>query len=391
MAGVSPNGFEGLLGDLLKAMGGAPAAAWFDAAKGLAVSVVADEQEGYNPDPVARIRLEELTRVVAMHLGEVTGADVESSVEPATRAAWAVAALTSWRSRLEPLVTSSSSPPPITAVDDDAAAAMLAKFASSMGPMFVGLQVGSTAGHLAEHALGSSAFPLPWPTSSHALVVARNVAQFAADWSLDLDAVTAFTVARELCARAVFHHEAIAARVEELLAEATAAQMAAQRSLLERLTEADSPEELSSLLGDPESFVESLSGLEAAAGGPAHDALNAAITALSASFDEIARVVAERVVGDAARLSEAWRRHRTGDSKGVEAAAALFGVDLSRERVDLGAAFVAGVVEREGVGALNRLLTDAASLPTPAEIVAPGLWLARTSLPGLSASGSTEG
>jgi putative hydrolase len=391
MAGVPPNGFEGLLGDLLKAMGGAPAAAWFDAAKGLAVSVVADEQEAYNPDPVARIRLEELARVVAMHLGEVTGAAVESSVEPVTRAAWAVAALTSWRSRLEPLVTSSASPPPITAVDDDAATAMLARFASSMGPMFVGLQVGSTAGHLAEHALGSSAFPLPWPTSSHALVVVRNVAQFAEDWSLDLDAVTAFTVARELCARAVFAHEDLAARVEELLAEATAAQMAAQRSLLERLTEADSPEELSSLLGDPESFVESLSGLEAATGGPAHDALNAAITALSAYFDEVARVVAERVVGDAAQLSEAWRRHRTGDSKGVEAAAALFGVDLSRERVDLGAAFVAGVVEREGIEALHRLYSDPASLPTPAEIVAPGLWLARTSLPELGASGSTEG
>jgi putative hydrolase len=387
MAGVPPNGFEGLLGDLLKAMGGAPAAAWFDAAKGLAVSVVADEQEGHNPDPVARIRLEELARIVSMHVSEVTGAAAEATVEPVTRAAWAIAALTSWRPRLEPLVTSSSSPLPVVDVDDDATTAMLARFTASMGPMFVGLQVGSTAGHLAEHALGSSAFPLPWPTSPHALVVARNVAQFAEDWSLDLDAVTAFTVARELTARVVFAHPHLAARVEELLAEATAAQMSAQRSLLERLTEADSPEELSSLLGDPESFVESLAGLEGATGGPAHDALNAAITALSAYLDEVARVVAARVVGDAAQLAEAWHRHRTGDSKGVEAAAALFGVDLSRERVDLGAAFVAGVVEREGAEALNRLLDDADSLPTPAEIVAPGLWLARTSLPELGAPG----
>ena len=96
-------------------------------------------------------------------------------------------------------------------------------------------------------------------------------------------------------------------------------------------------------------------------------------------------------MGDAAQLAEAWHRHRTGDCKGVEAAAALFGVDLSRERVDLGAAFVAGVVEREGPEALNRLFADAAWLPTPAEIVAPGLWLARTSLPELGAPGPTEG
>jgi putative hydrolase len=389
MAGVPPNGFEGLLGDLLKAMGGAPATAWFDAARGLAVSVVTDEQEGHNPDPVARIRLEELARVVAMHLGEVTGAPVETEIEPVTRAAWAVAALTSWRPRLEPLIAASASPPPLPVEEGDATAAMLARFTASMGPMFVGLQVGSTAGHLAEHALGSSAFPLPWPTADHALVVVRNVEQFASDWSLDVDAVTAFTVARELAARALYAHEPVARRVEALLAEATASQMAAQRSLLERLTEADSPEDLSALLGDPESFVESLAGLEAAAGGPAHDALNAAVTALSAYLDELARVTAARVLGDAARLAEAWHRHRTGDSKGVEAAAALFGVDLTRERVDLGAAFVAGVIERDGLDALGRLLSDPSALPTPAEIVAPGLWLARTSLPSLDDPGAS--
>jgi len=383
MAGVPPNGFEGLLGDLLKAMGGAPATAWFDAAKGLAVSVVTDDQEAYNPDPVVRIRLDELARVVGMHLDEVVGPGVETGIEPVTRVAWSIAALTSWRPRLEPLVVASSTPPPMPVDEGDPTAAMLAQFTSSMGPMFVGLQVGSTAGHLAEHALGSSAFPLPWPAASHALVVVRNVSQFAADWSLDVDAVTAFTVARELAARVVYAHASVASRVEELLAAATAAQMAAQRSLLERLTEADSPESLSALLGDPESFVESLSGLEAAAGGPDRDALNAAVTAIGAYLDELARVVAGRVLGDASRLAEAWYRHRTGESKGVEAAAALFGVDLSRERVDLGAAFVAGVVEREGFDALARLLTDGDALPTPAEIVAPGLWLARTSLPEL--------
>ena len=47
MTGPS-NGFEGLLGDLLKAMGGTPAAAWFDAAKALAVSVVADERPSWS-------------------------------------------------------------------------------------------------------------------------------------------------------------------------------------------------------------------------------------------------------------------------------------------------------------------------------------------------------
>ncbi len=387
---VPPNGFEGLLGDLLKAMGGAPSAAWFDAARALATSVVADDQEAYNPDPVARIRLEELAKVVAMHVGEVTGSTVDPEIEPVTRAAWALAALESWRPRLEPVVASASEQPQLGDLDDDdgdATAVMLTRFAASMGPMFVGLQVGSTAGHLAEIALGSSAFPLPWPAATHALVVPRNMEQFADDWSLERDAVAAFTIARELGARAVFARPETAARVEALLAEATASQMSAQRTLLERLTQADDMEDISGMLGDPEAFLEGLSGLDGLAEGPAHDTLNAAITALTAYLDEVARVVAARVVGDVAQLGEAWHRHRTGDSKGVEAAGSLFGVDLTRERVELGAAFVAGVIEREGFDALARLTASASGLPTPAEIVAPGLWLERTSLPELDAPG----
>jgi putative hydrolase len=386
MTGPS-NGFEGLLGDLLKAMGGTPAAAWFDAAKALAVSVVADEHESYNPDPVARIKLEELARVVSLHVAEVTGDAVDAVVEPVTRAAWGVAALTSWRPRLEPLVASASAQPASSdALDDehaDAATAMLAKFASSMGPMFLGLQVGSTAGHLAERALGSSAFPLPWPDASHALVVVRNLDQFAEDWSLDHDAVAAFTIARELAMRAVYSRPAIASHVEALLDAATAAQMSMQKSLLDRLGDAEGVEDLSRMLGDPEAFVEGLWGHELPEGGRAHDALNAVVTAISAYVDEVASVVAAKILGDAARLAEAWHRHRTGDSKGAEAAAAMFGVDLSKERVDLGAAFIAGVIERDGFDALGRLAASAEGLPTPAEIVAPGLWLARTSLPSL--------
>ena len=384
---VGPNGFEGLLGDLLKAMGGTPATAWYDAAKALAVSVVSDDQEGHNPDPVARIRLEELASIVALHVAEITGAPVGARIEPATRAAWALAALESWRSRLEPLVAAASTPPPLNFEGDDTTGAMLAQFAVSMGPMFVGLQVGSTAGHLAERALGCSAFPLPWPAAPQPLVVVRNLDQFAEDWSLEPDHVAAFTIARELAARAAYSNASVAARVESLLAEATAAQMAAQRSLLDRLTDATDPEDLSALLGDPEHLLEGLSGMDGVGLGVEHDALNAAVTALAASFDEVARVVAGRVVGDAGSIAEAWHRHRTGDSKGDQAAASLFGVDLSRERVEIGAAFVAGVVEREGIDALARLTADGASLPTPAEIVAPGLWLARTSLPELDGPG----
>jgi putative hydrolase len=377
-----PNGFEGLLQDLLKAMGGTPSTAWFEAARALAISVVTDEHEASNLDPVARIRLEELTGVVARHVAEVTGGATETTVEAVTRASWAIAALTSWRPRLEPLVASAAEAPEIPD-GENPSTAMLARFAGAMGPMFLGLQVGSTAGHLAERALGTSAFPLPWPGASGALIVARNVEEFASDWSLDRDAVAVFTIARELTAHAVYARPDVAARVEQLLHAATAAQMAAQRSMLQRLTDSEHPEDLTRLLGDPEEFLDGLPGLDGLAGGPDHDALNAAVTALSAYFDEVARRIGERVVGNVAQLAEAWHRHRVGESKGVENAGALFGLDLSKERVELGRSFVEGVLEREGFEALSRLISSGTALPTPAEIVAPGLWLARTALPEL--------
>ena len=40
-----------------------------------------------------------------------------------------------------------------------------------------------------------------------------------------------------------------------------------------------------------------------------------------------------------------------------------------------------GVVERAGEDGLSRLWTSERELPTPAELDAPGLWLARIDLP----------
>ena len=59
----------------------------------------------------------------------------------------------------------------------------------------------------------------------------------------------------------------------------------------------------------------------------------------------------------------------------------LFGLELGQAQYDRGQAFVRGVLERAGDDGLNRLWRSAAELPTPAEIDAPGLWLARIDLP----------
>jgi uncharacterized protein (DUF2342 family) len=58
----------------------------------------------------------------------------------------------------------------------------------------------------------------------------------------------------------------------------------------------------------------------------------------------------------------------------------LLGLQLDREHYERGVAFCRGVVERSGNDGLNRLLEGPAMIPTPAELDAPGLWLARIEL-----------
>jgi uncharacterized protein (DUF2342 family) len=48
--------------------------------------------------------------------------------------------------------------------------------------------------------------------------------------------------------------------------------------------------------------------------------------------------------------------------------------------VQRGKDFISGVVDRSGEAMLTRMFDTVGGLPTPAEIDAPGLWLARIEL-----------
>ena len=48
---------------------------------------------------------------------------------------------------------------------------LLSQFALTLGPVLLGMQFGSAAGHLARRAFGQYALPLPWPESNTLLLV----------------------------------------------------------------------------------------------------------------------------------------------------------------------------------------------------------------------------
>ena len=109
-------------------------------------------------------------------------------------------------------------------------------------------------------------------------------------------------------------------------------------------------------------------------------ALTAQTTAIGAAVDHITAGIAESLTSSPAALREAWYRYRIEEGKGEQAFAGLFGLNVGQDEVDRGRAFVTGVLERADKDALARLWGDELDLPTPNEVDAPGLWLARIGL-----------
>lgn len=403
--------FQGLLADLLKMIGGATtgSTAWLDAARSLAHGVATDGKPESNADPLTRMRLEELGRVAELHVTDATGLpfDRPAVLSPVGRGAWALRVLDAWTPTLARVVEAQRAAPSAGGQDeatsgpagtgapdlpslfssgtlDEPGAGLeelFGRFATTMGPVLMGMQFGSAAGHLAQRALGQYALPLPWPPSSEVLVVPENVDGFAEAWSLPGDEARLWTCVRELTAHAVLSVPGVADRLSELVDAITAEMVATQNGLAERLgSQAGDPESLQRILADPESL---LADLLTPGEQRTSDDLIAATTVVSGYVDHVTSRVAATLTGSAAALSEAWYRYRTEEASSEQAAGALFGLDLSRAQVDRGRAFVRGVVERAGEDGLAKLWQDARHLPTPAEVDAPGLWLERIALPPL--------
>ena len=134
------------------------------------------------------------------------------------------------------------------------------------------------------------------------------------------------------------------------------------------------PRELQQLFGDPEVLLGAVRSPEQERLRPRLDALVAVIVGF---VDHTVDQAAGHVMSSGGRIAEAVRRRRLEAGSDDVFLERLLGLSLTRAQVDRGVAFVEGVIEREGEAGLARLWRSARALPTPAEVDAPGLWLAR--------------
>ena len=102
---------------------------------------------------------------------------------------------------------------------------------------------------------------------------------------------------------------------------------------------------------------------------------------LEGHADLVTDEIAAKLLSDAPRIAEALRRHHVERGEAGRFVEGMLGVELDREHYERGHEFCRGVVERSGMPGLNRLFEAPERLPTPNELAAPGLWLARIDLP----------
>jgi putative hydrolase len=401
--GDAGNPFQSLLGDLMNMLGSNAPDQW-EMSRSFALNVATGGVPEANVEPIERIRLEQLARVAELNVIEATGMPVSPdgrrvTCVPVGRGDWTLRALESWR----PILTSMTpAPGPIPGprsdpadplVEDDPMGGignLLGQWASAIGPMFFGLQVGSVVGHLAQRTLGQYPLAIPWAPSDELVLVTANITSFAGDWSLPEEETLLWICARELASHSVLTRPGVRGRMEELLSALAESSASAQQDLAGRLGQLGAPggaeggpmdlESLQGMFGDPEALLGDLLTPESRRSS---DQLTALAVVIDGYADHVADLVGRKLVGSHAQLTEAWYRRRAERGKGEEAAGALFGLDLDQPQVDRGRSFIGGVVERAGEDGLAKLWSSARNLPTPSEVDAPGLWLERISLPEL--------
>lgn len=411
-----PNFFEQLLGDLMKVMGGAATGSGrVDMARTMAQQLASSGEPEVNVDPSERIAFERLAPVAELHVTEITGLAVTASGAPVEVTAvspgqWAWHTVDDWRFLLDAMSASPPEPPaeeprsgpppaptdpgphagdesafPGTDMEPGAGGAdMLARYMASLAPMLAAIQLGQAVGHLARATLGPYEIPIPRP-APRLIVVPANVVRFAEAWSLPPDEVRLWVCLREEALQAVLLRPPVAERIHDLLLAVVHGAAADAGDMLGRLQGALDPSDPASLQrmfgDDPESLFEMTPSPDRARDVADLTAVMAAILGFT---EHVLDRAAERLLGGRRAIQEAWRRRQVERGRTGRLVEDMLGLDLGPAQIDRGAHFVRGVLERAGEDGLARLWSEARTLPTPAEVDAPGLWLERIDLSATS-------
>ncbi|MEI8000339.1 MAG: zinc-dependent metalloprotease [Actinomycetes bacterium] len=340
------------------------------------------DQDGAGPtDPAAPSEYAELARAAQAHVAAVASraSSLDTRVRVCTATEWADLHLGSLRPVLEALAKSLGGGFAAAAAGEDSPTDPMAAILPMLAPMLLGLQAGSLIGHLATHALGRYDLPLPTADEPSLVFVAAHIDAFGESWSLPRADLRFYLAVHEVVHATVRSVAWVRERLVRLTTDYVDAYDLDLGSIEDRFGAIDpsDPASLEAIAGDPRELLGAIRS-------PAQDAVQARLriftTVLEGYTDVVLESVAQRLLTSYDRIHEAVARHRIERGEAGRFAEALLGLDLDLDDYARGVAFCRGVVERAGTEGLERLWDDESMLPTPNELEAPGLWLARIEL-----------
>lgn len=379
------NPFGGLpfFNDMMRAMAQQGPLNWDLAQQFSQLGAVGDSPDP-EPDSQTRLAYNALADIADMHVREITmlstgPRDSHSEILTTTRARWAHRTLTDLRPLFTDLATSLSQRPKTGESPDDPMMAMLGNLSNMMAPAMMGMSIGSMVGALAAHALGQYELPLARPHAAEILVVSSSVDAFATEWSIATDDLRMWVLIHELSSHAVLATPAIVNGLMELVRRHVSAFRPDPEALMQHIGELDPNDDdalsrIQSLFSDPMVLMGAVRSTEQEALAPL---LDAQVAAVAGYVDFVVDTVSARLLGSSSPIAEAVRRRRADYGSDAQLIERLLGISTTRAQQVRGRAFIDGVVERAGAASLQTMLTDPGHLPTPNEVDAPGLWLAR--------------
>jgi uncharacterized protein (DUF2342 family) len=370
---VTSNPFGDMFGDIFSMLSQQGPDAWYQTASQLALNIARGDDGDPNPLPIERQRLEELAPLVGRHVDALFGVASAPSVVAVNRSALTSAALEQWRPLMEPAMNSSTPPAPLAGDDLDVQEnQLLSQISSTIGPLFLGFQMGSVAGHFSERAWSLAVLPLPRRDDQHLLVV-NNLANFASAWSLEHDEVYVFALAQEFVASLVLTQPGTSDALRALLLDAVNESSALQGDIMGRLQGLMESGDINEMMNNPEALLEGIAVPEET---NATRAINAATSVLLAFFDAAAKDITETLLGPRPALMEAYARHRRSDARGEDAAAALFGISTQGPHHEAASTFVTSLVAEHSLSVFGALLR-VDGLPSASELDDPSAWYER--------------
>ena len=338
-----------------------------------------------------RARLSEVAVAAEQRILAETGEPPPSSSTALLgRAEWADQALQTLRPVLERLAVSLQGDLPETTTEEGEPPNPLAGMFSAIGPLLLGVQCGFMVGQLAQGLLSEHDLLLPIADPPRPSLIVPNLEAFHAAWSVPADDLRFYLALGEGVRSRVVSRPWVRERLVRLASEYASSFRIDTSALEAQMGSIDfsdpssfDPSSFGGGMLDPDALLGAMQSPEQLA---VLERFQLTTAVLETYADSVVERVGEPMIKSLPTIREAMRRHRVERSEADRFIQRLLGLDPSRRFHDQASAFCRGVEERAGPSALDRLLEDESMLPTPAELEAPGLWLARIELFG----GETE-